>query len=89
MNQKNKATSKLDDNNLAQIAEEFEPTEFTPDELTNIKKSRRRTPRLGESKAEVYAFRIPPNYRERIKLRADSDAKSQSQVIRDALDAYL
>ena len=80
---------KSNDNSLAKVAEEFETTEFTPEELANIKRSRRRSPRLGESKAEVYAFRIPPNYRERIKQRADSDAKSQSQVIRDALDAYL
>ena len=71
------------------IAVEFEPREFTPDELGRIKRTRRRSPRIGEARAEVYTFRAPPSYKNRIRQRAETEAKSQSQVIRDALDAYL
>jgi len=71
------------------IAKKFEEQEFTPDELATIKKTRRRAPRLGEAKAEVYSFRAPPKYKDRIKRRAASDNKTESEVIREALDAYL
>lgn len=37
----------------------------------------------------MYTFRAQPGYKNRIKQRAASDDKSESQVIRDALDAYL
>jgi len=89
MNRKTQPTPTLSDEEIAKLADDFETREFTPTELTRIKKTRRRKPRLGEAKAEVYTFRAPPNYKNRIKNRADSDAKTESQVIRDALDAYL
>ena len=71
------------------IADAFESREFSPDELGAIKKTRRRSPRLGEAKAEVQTFRAPPSLMDRIRQRAASDGTSESQVIRDALDAYL
>ena len=77
------------DNSPEAIASEFEKREFTADELATVKKTRRRTPRLGEAKAEVYSFRAPPRYKDRIKRRAASDNKTESEVIREALDAYL
>lgn len=72
-----------------QIAAAFAQREFTSEELQALKKTRRRAPRLGESKAEVYSFRAPPSYKDRIRRRATSEAKSESEVIREALDAYL
>ncbi|WP_420639195.1 ribbon-helix-helix protein, CopG family [Candidatus Poriferisocius sp.] len=71
------------------IAVEFERREFTPDELGRIKRTHRRSPRIGEARAEVYTFRASPSYKNRIRQRAETEEKSQSQVIRDALDAYL
>lgn len=72
-----------------EIAQAFEHQDFTAEELTAVKKTRRRSPRLGESKAEVYSFRAPPTYKDRIRRRAQSDEKTESEVIREALDAYL
>ena len=71
------------------IAVDFEEREFTPDELSKIKRTRRRSPRIGEARADVYTFRAPPSYKRRIKQRATSEKTTESQVIRDALDAYL
>jgi len=72
-----------------EIAEEFERRDFNAKDLAAIKKTRRRSPRLGEAKAEVYSFRAPPTYKNRIKRRAAAESKTESQVIREALDAYL
>ena len=63
--------------------------EFSPEELAAIKKTRRRSPRLGDAKAEVQTFRAPPSLMDRIRQKAASDGTTESQVIRDALDAYL
>lgn len=71
------------------IAVDFEGREFTPGELSKIKRTRRRSPRIGEARASVYTFRAPPSYKRRIKQRATSEKTTESQVIRDALDAYL
>ena len=74
---------------LVEIADAFESREFSPEELAAIKKTRRRSPRLGEAKAEVQTFRAPPSLMGRIRQKAASDGTTESQVIRDALDAYL
>jgi hypothetical protein len=71
------------------MADDFETTDFTPEDIAKIKKTRRRSPRIGDTRAEVVMFRAPGAYKDRIKERADADHKSESQVIRDALDAYL
>ena len=60
-----------------------------PDSWGILGRLRRRSPIIGEALAEVYTFRAPPSYKSRIKQRATSDDKTESQVIRDALDAYL
>jgi len=67
----------------------FESSDFSAEELASIKKTRRRTPRLGDTKAEVYSFRAPPSYKDRIRKRASLESKSESEVIREALDAHL
>ncbi len=89
MNRTTKNGKTLSDEELAAIADDFETTDFTPEEIAKIKKTRRRSPRIGDTKAEVLTFRAPGAYKDRIKERADADNKSESQVIRDALDAYL
>lgn len=77
------------DGDLVAIADDFESREFSSDELAAIRGTRRRSPRLGEAKAEVRTFRAPPSLMDRIRRRAASDHTTESQVIRDALDAYL
>ena len=81
------ATPAADD--LVEIAAAFENAEFSTNELGAIKKTRRRSPRLGDAKAEVQTFRAPPSLMDRIRQKAASDGTTESQVIRDALDAYL
>ncbi len=81
MNPNTQPAPSLADEEVTKLADDFETREFTPAELTKIKRTRRRKPRLGEAKAEVYTFRAPPNYNNRIKSRANSDAKTESQVI--------
>lgn len=87
----NKAESDNDPigDEIEAIAVGFEEREFTADELSKIKQTRRRSPRIGEARADVYTFRAPPSYKHRIKQRATSEQTTESQVIRDALDAYL
>ncbi len=82
-------TPKLTDDEITDIASEFERQDFSDDEVATIKRTRRRSPTLGEERAEVYSFRAPPSYKRRIKKRAEEDRTSQAQVVRDALDAYL
>lgn len=82
-------SAQLPDGDLAAMAEGFESQQFSPDELAVIRRTRRRSPRLGEAKAEVRTFRAPPSLMDRIRRRAASDHTTESQVIRDALDAYL
>ena len=77
------------DEEIAKIADDFANREFSNDELATIKKTRRRTPTIGDTAAEVVTFRAPPTYKERIRERAEAEHTSESQVIRDALDAYL
>ena len=89
MNPTTKNGKPLSDEEIAAIADEFESADFTPEEVAKVKKTRRRSPQLGDTKAEVLTFRAPESIKDRIKERADADAKTESQVIRDALDAYL
>ncbi len=71
------------------MADAFEKKQFSISEVKKIKKTRRRSPQIGEQNAEVYTFRAPPSFKKRIKKRAESDATSESDVIRSALDSYL
>lgn len=89
MNRTTKNGKTFTDEEITAVADEFETTDFTPEDITKIKKTRRRSPRIGDTKAEVLTFRAPESVKDRIKERADADHKSESQVIRDALDAYL
>lgn len=56
------------------VAAGFEKREFTTDELAKIKRTRRRSPRIGEARAEAKTLRAPPSYKSRIKQRAESDS---------------
>ncbi|MDH4168835.1 MAG: hypothetical protein OEW42_04515 [Acidimicrobiia bacterium] len=89
MTRRTKTAKTLTDEDVAALADDFEKTDFSPDDVATIKKTRRRSPRIGDTNAEVVTFRAPASYKHRIKARADADATSESQVIRDALDAYL
>lgn len=89
MNYTTKTGKILTDEDITAIADEFQNREFTPEEVAKIKKTRRSSPRLGSTNAKVIAFRAPAAYKDRIKARAKAESKSESQVIRDAIDAYL
>lgn len=89
MSRQSGARAQPTNEDLAAIVDEFETREFSSGELAAIRRTRRRSPRLGEAKAEVRTFRAPPSLMDRIRQRAVSDRTSESQVIRDALDAYL
>lgn len=89
MSRTTKSGKTLTDDEIAALADDFETTDVTSEDIAKIKKTRRRSPRIGDTKAEVLAFRAPGAYKDRIKERADADDKSESQVIRDALDSYL
>lgn len=79
----------LTETDINEIAAEFEQHDFTGEEIASIKMTRRRSPRIGDSNAEVVTFRAPPTYKVRIAERAHAEHTTESQVIRDALDAYL
>ena len=74
---------------LVGTADAFESRGFSSEELAAIKKTRRRSPRLGEATAEVQTLGAPPSLVDRIRERATSDGTTESQVIRHALEAYL
>jgi len=79
----------LTDAEIAAIATDFETADIGPDTAAKIKKTRRTSPRLGDTKAEVVTFRAPSDYKARIKQRATAESRTESQIIRAALDAYL
>ena len=62
-----------DGDEIDTIARDFEGRVLTPDELAEIKRTRRRSPRLEETRAEMYAFRDPQSCESRIKPRPASD----------------
>ena len=89
---------------FVEIADEFESREFGPDELAAIKKTRRRSPRLGEAKAEVQTFRAPPSLTDRMQAegrirrhhREPGDPRRSRRLplaalraLRDTVDASL
>lgn len=77
------------DDAITNTADVFAGRDFSDAELATIKKTRRRTPTIGDAATEVMTFRAPPAYKDRIRRRAAADHTTESQVIRDALDAYL
>ncbi|WP_420433477.1 hypothetical protein [Candidatus Poriferisocius sp.] len=76
MSNETKTNRTLTGDEIESVAADFENRDFTPNELTKIKRTRRRSPRIGEARAEVYTFRAPPSYKSRIKQRAASDDKT-------------
>jgi hypothetical protein len=74
---------------LMAMAEGLAEREYTDAELTAMKKTRRRTPRLGDTVTKPSSYRIPDRLKTQLKKRAKTDKKSESDVVRDALDAYL
>ncbi|MGZ0217509.1 MAG: hypothetical protein ACKVIY_00580 [Acidimicrobiales bacterium] len=74
---------------LTAIAEELAERDYTGAELATMNKTRRRTPRLGDTVTKPSSYRIPDRLKTQLKKRAKTDKKSESDVVRDALDAYL
>ncbi len=74
---------------MTTIARDFEHREFSPKDLAAIKATRRRSPRLHEAEAETQTFHASASLMDRIRERASSEGTAESQVIRDAVNAYL
>ena len=64
MSNETKTNRTLTGDEIKSVAADFENRDFTPDEITKIKRTRRRSPRIGEARAEVYTFRAPPSFSE-------------------------
>ena len=71
---------------LDEIAEEVEHSEFDIDVL---KRRRRGRPMIGAGPAEVVPVRIDPALKAAIDARAAEDETTTSEVIRAALRRYL
>lgn len=84
-----KSGKTLTEAELTAMAEELAAREYTDAELMTMKKTRRRTPRLGDTVTKPSSYRIPDHIKTKLRKRAKSDNKSESDVVRDALDAYL
>ena len=74
---------------LMAMADDLVERDYSSAELAAIKKTRRRTPKLGDTATKPSSYRIPDRQKDQLKKRAMADKKSESDVVRDALDAYL
>ena len=74
---------------LMAMAEEVANREYTVAELQAMKKTRRRTPRLSDTVTKPSSYRIPDWQKKQLKERAKTDRKTESDVVREALAAYL
>jgi hypothetical protein len=74
---------------LMAMAEGLAERDYSDTELAAIKKTRRRAPSLCDTVTKPSSYRIPDRQKGRLKERAKADKKSESDVVREALDAYL
>ncbi|MGD9955344.1 MAG: ribbon-helix-helix protein, CopG family [Candidatus Nanopelagicales bacterium] len=87
MNAKNRATasgSVVTDRLVRTLAEEAERG-YRPDQLHR----RPGRPAMGSSAARVIPVRLDPDLEQALRERAEVDGSTASQVIRDALRAWL
>ena len=80
-----KSGRRLTGTDLDAIADEVEHTDYPIEQL----KPRRGRPPLGSGPAEVVPVRLDPELREAVNARADADETSTSEIIRQALRAFL
>lgn len=60
MSKETKSGKSVTGDEVGAVASDFEEREFASDELAKIERTRRRSPRTGEARAEVYTSRAPP-----------------------------
>lgn len=80
-----KSGRRLTGTDLDAIADEVEHTDYPIEQL----KPRRGRPPLGSGPSEVVPVRLDPELREAVNARADADETSTSEIIRQALRAFL
>ena len=81
-----KAGRILTDTDIDNIATGIEHTHFDTEAL---KTRRRGRPLLGDAPAEVVPVRLEPNLRAALEARAAAEHSNSSEIIREALRAYL
>lgn len=80
-----KSGRRLTGADLDALADEVEHTDYPIEQL----KPRRGRPPLGSGPSEVVPVRLDPELREAVNARADADETSTSEIIRQALRAFL
>jgi hypothetical protein len=76
----------LTDADIDAIATDLEHTDF---DVATVKARRRGRPLLGDAPAEVVPVRLEPSLREALEARAAAEHSNSSEIIREALRAYL
>lgn len=76
----------LTDADIDAIATDIEQTDF---DVETVKARRRGRPLLGDAPAEVVPVRLEPSLREALEARAAAEHSNSSEIIREALRAYL
>lgn len=76
----------LTDAEIDALADEVETTDYDIDVL---KTRRRGRPSMGSGPAEVVPVRIDPELKAAVEARAEADATTTSEVIREAIRRFL
>ena len=89
MSNETKTDRTLTGDEIAAIATDFEERDFALDELAKVKRTRRRSPRIGETRAEVYTFALPTATRTGSSRGQLPTRPPRAKSSEDALDSYL
>jgi len=68
------------------VAHQVETTDF---DVEDLKSRRRGRPAMGSGPAEVVPVRIDPELKAAVEARAEADAATTSEVIREAIRRFL
>ena len=76
----------LTDAEIDALADEVETTDY---DIADLKSRRRGRPSMGSGPAEVVPVRIDPELKAAVEARAEADATTTSEVIREAIRRFL
>lgn len=83
---KTKTGRVLTDAEIDALADEDETTDY---DIEDLKSRRRGRPAMGSGPAEVVPVRIDPELKAAVEARAEADATTTSEVIREAIRRFL
>ena len=83
---KTKTGRVLTDAEIDALADEDETTDY---DIEDLKSRRRGRPAVGSGPAEVVPVRIDPELKAAVEARAEADATTTSEVIREAIRRFL